>query len=618
MTAPAPISTSGTEDESTRVLGRRIWRIFPYVRPYRLRAVVGIVTNMFARIFDLVPFVFIGFAVDYYNGNMDSGGRLGELRALIDNFFLNYIVDDQALTYGVLIFLGFAGLAIFQGLSDYCWQTLGYKVQHDLRMNATQSLIRMEASYYDLRQTGVLMSVLSSDVNQLEDVISDSSTSIIRIFTTFITAFVILMMISWKLTAVLFGPLVLIFPMVYLFSTRVQRKYRKQRESTGGINAVLENVISGISVVQAYNAQEWETSRVSNESEQYRDEAIGASRDRNRFIPGLYGVAGIMYGLLVSVGGWLMKEGEISTGAFVTFLLLMTRLSMPLFIFGMLVNQLQRGEAAARRVFDMVDLQPTIIDNPNAMMLEGPIESVQFEDVHFTYPNTQTPVLNGISFKVDAGGFIGIMGHTGAGKSTILKILLRYYEPNRGRILINGIDIQNLTLESVRNHLGFVSQDPFLFYGTIRDNVVYARSASDEELQNALDLAGASEFVSQMENTVDTMVGDRGVKLSGGQKARISLARALLKTPSLLILDEASSALDAETEKRIQANLLETGGSRTTIAVAHRLSTIRNADEILSMVDGAVVERGTHSTLVENDGVYASQWAIQTGELEEE
>ena len=312
-----------------------------------------------------------------------------------------------------------------------------------------------------------------------------------------------------------------------------------------------------------------------------------------------------------------MDEGEITTGGFVTFLLVMTRMTMPLFIFGMLVNQLQRGEAAARRVFDMVDLEPTIIDNPNAMMLQGPIESVQFEDVHFTYPNTETPVLNGISFKVDAGGFIGIMGHTGAGKSTILKILLRYYEPNRGRVLINGINIQDLTLESVRNHLGFVSQDPFLFYGTIRDNVVYARSASDDELQNALDLAGATEFVSQMENTADTMVGDRGVKLSGGQKARISLARALLKTPSLLILDEASSALDAETEKRIQANLLETGGSRTTIAVAHRLSTIRNADEILSMVDGAVVERGTHPELVDNNGVYASQWAIQTGQLEE-
>ena len=313
-----------------------------------------------------------------------------------------------------------------------------------------------------------------------------------------------------------------------------------------------------------------------------------------------------------------MNDGEITTGGFVTFLLVMTRMTMPLFIFGMLVNQLQRGEAAARRVFDMVDLEPTIIDNPESVELKGPIESVQFDDVHFTYPNTETPVLNGISFKVDAGGFIGIMGHTGAGKSTILKILLRYYEPNRGRVLINGVDIQDLTLESVRNHLGFVSQDPFLFYGTIRDNVVYARSATDEELQKALDLAGASEFVSGLEETVDTMVGDRGVKLSGGQRARISLARALLKTPSLLVLDEASSALDAETEKRIQANLLETGGSRATIAVAHRLSTIRNAEEILSMVDGAVVERGTHSELVDNNGVYASQWAIQTGALEEE
>ena len=485
-------------------------------------------------------------------------------------------------------------------------------------MDATHSLIRMEASYYDLRQTGVLMSVLSADVNQLEDVISDSSTSIIRIIVTFFTAGLLLILMSWKLAAVLFGPMVLIFPMVYFFSTRVQRKYRKQRESTGGISAVLENVISGISVVQAYNAQKWESNRVALESADYRDQAIGASKDRNRFIPGIYAVAGLAFGLLVSVGGWLLQDGEITTGGFVTFLLVMTRMTMPLFIFGMLVNQLQRGEAAARRVFDMIDLEPTIIDKPDATELRGPIESIQFEDVHFTYPNTETPVLNGISFRVDAGGFIGIMGHTGAGKSTILKILLRYYEPNRGRVLINGTDIQDLTLESVRNHLGFVSQDPFLFYGTVRDNVVYARSASDEELHQALDLAGASEFVSEMEDTIDTMVGDRGVKLSGGQRARISLARALLKSPTLLVLDEASSALDAETEKRIQANLLETGGSRTTIAVAHRLSTIRNADEILSMVDGAVVERGTHVELVENNGVYASQWAIQTGELEEE
>ena len=615
------IASSQSEEErqaeDIQVVGRKIWRVIPYVHPYRRRAAVGLISNMMARVFDLVPFIFIGFAVDYYSG-VASEGRLGDFRDFLDSNFLNVISDDLAISYGFLIFLGFAGLAVFQGISEYTWQTLGYKVQHDLRMDATRSLIRMEASYYDLRQTGVLMSVLSSDVNQLEDVISDSSTSIIRIFTTFLTAFVILMMMSWKLTVVLFGPLVLIIPMVFLFSTRVQRKYRKQRESTGDINAVLENVISGIAVVQAYNAQQWETSRVDSESADYRDQAIGASKDRNRFIPGLYGVAGIAYGLMVSVGGWLMKEGDISTGAFVTFLLIMTRMSMPLFIFGMLVNQLQRGEAAARRVFDMVDLEPSIIDKEGTTPLDGPIESIEFRDVNFTYPGTETEVLNGISFKVDQGGFLGVMGHTGAGKSTILKLILRYYEPDSGQVLVNGRNIQDITIQSVRDHIGFVNQNPFLFYGSVSDNVIYSRDASEKDVERALHLAGADEFVSGMENGINTMVGDRGVMLSGGQRARISLARAMLKKPSLLILDEASSSLDAETEKRIQENLLGTGDSRTTIAVAHRLSTIRNAGEILSMVDGAIVERGIHKELVSANGVYASQWAIQTGDVSRE
>ena len=197
-----------------------------------------------------------------------------------------------------------------------------------------------------------------------------------------------------------------------------------------------------------------------------------------------------------------------------------------------------------------------------------------------------------------------------------MKLLLRFYEPNKGEILINGVNINSYTLESIRNQLGFVSQDPFLFYGTIKDNVVYARESTDEDVKHALDLAGATDFVNLQEQGLETKVGGRGVKLSGGQKARISLARALLKNPSLLILDEASSALDAETEKRIQQNLLDSGSGRTTVAVAHRLSTIRNANEILSLVDGVVVERGTHVELIESNGVYQSQWQIQTGELE--
>ena len=600
--------------QKTDVLGKQIWRVIPYALSYKKRALTGIAANGVARFADLLPFVFIGFAVDFYSGN-DTDGTFGVMRDFLDESIFPLLTDNLAVGYGILIFLGFASLAIFQGISEYCWQTLGYKVQHDLRLDATRSLIDMEASYYDLRQTGQLMSVLSADVNQLEDVISDASTSIIRIVVTFGTAMLILSLMSWKLTAVLFSPLLLIIPLVYLFSTRVQRKYRQQRESTGDITAVLENIISGISVVQAYNAQDWEAKRVDRESTAYREQSIDASKDRNRYLPGLYAIAGIAFGLLVTVGGYLTKSGDITTGQLVTFLLISTRMTMPMFIFGMLVNQLQKGEASARRVFALVDLEPTITDKPDSIELDGPITSVEFEGVHFTYPGTSTKVLAGISFKANSGQFLGVMGHTGAGKTTILKLLMRYYEPQEGRVLVNGIDVQNLTLDSVRAAMGFVSQEPFLFFGSLKQNVAYNRDADDKEIMRALEMAGAAEFIRDFEDGLDTMVGDRGTKLSGGQRARVSLARALLKNPSLLVLDEASSALDAETEKRIQENLLASGDERTTIAVAHRLSTIRNAEEIISMVDGAIVERGTHDELVANGGVYSSQWQIQTGEL---
>ena len=608
------LSPEQLNSEKVDILGKQIWRVIPYGMKYKQRALVGILANGMARFADLLPFVFIGFAVDYYSG-ASTEGFFGGFRDFLDNSLFPIVSDNLAYGYGILIFLGFASLAIFQGISEYCWQTLGYKVQHDLRLDATKSLIDMEASYYDLRQTGQLMSVLSADVNQLEDVISDSSTSIIRIVVTFGTAFLILILMSWKLAAVLFAPLLLIIPLVYLFSTRVQRKYRQQRESTGDITAVLENVISGIAVVQAYNAQDWEAERVDKESVAYREQAIGASRDRNRYLPGLYAIAGIAFGLLVTVGGYLTKQGDITTGQLVTFLLISTRMTMPMFIFGMLINQLQKGEASARRVFALVDLVPTIADKEDAKVLDGPIKSVEFENVTFTYPGTSTKVLASISFKVSAGEFLGVMGHTGAGKTTILKLLMRYYEPQEGRVLVNGIDVQDLTLDSVRAAMGFVSQEPFLFFGSIKQNVAYNREADEDEIMKALEMAGAAEFVKEFEEGLETMVGDRGTMLSGGQRARVSLARALLKNPSLLVLDEASSALDAETEKRIQENLIASGGERTTIAVAHRLSTIRNAEEIISMVDGAIVERGNHESLIANNGVYASQWQIQTGEL---
>ena len=606
-------SDLGDDDQ---IVGRKIYRIIPYILTYWQRALGGLLANIGARAFDLIPFIAIGMAADYYNPN-NSTFTDPTVERMVSSDILPSIgpIGSIEFGFGLLILISFTALAIFQGLSNQLWQSIAYKAQHDIRMDATMSLMEMEASYFETRQTGNLMSVLSADVAQLEDVISDSSTSIIRIFTTFVTAFAILFWMSPTLCMILFGPLVLIVPMVVWFSTRVQRRYRKQRESTGGIVAILENVLSGITVVKAYNATSFERERIDGQSAEYRDQAIQAAFIRNRFIPGIYVVAGLSFGMLVSAGGWILNSGEISVGQFVTFLLISTRMTMPLFILGLLMNQLQRGEAAARRVFALIDLEPSITDSKEARNLDEPITSISFDGVTFAYPGTSINVLNNVSFNVDSGGFLGIMGHTGAGKSTILKLVEKFYQPQSGAVKINGKEISEFTIKSIRSRFGFVSQDPFLFFGSIRENVAYAREVSDEEVISSLKTAGAWEFVSELEGGMDSMVGDRGVRLSGGQRARISLARALLMNPDVLILDEASAALDAETEKRIQESLFKVNGAnRLTIAVAHRLATIRNADEIISMVDGVIVERGTHDSLISSDGVYASQWQIQTGE----
>ncbi len=619
----APITAISRDDsdisDQKQLVGRKIWRIFPYVKRYWRRALGGILANGGARAFDLIPFIAIGMAADYYRDGTFTDSRIQSI-VTSESIPSIGVISSEELGFGLLILTCFTFLAFFQGLSNQLWQSTAYKAQHDIRMDATNSLMAMEASYFETRQIGNLMSVLSADVAQLEDIISDASTSMIRIAITFTTAFGIMFWMSPTLALILFMPLVLIVPMVVWFSTRVQRKYRKQRESTGGIVAILENVLSGITVVQAYNATDFEGSRIDRQSGNYRDQAINAASLRNRFIPGIYVVAGLSFGLLVSAGGWVLQSGDITIGQFVTFLLISTRMTMPMFILGMLLNQLQKGEAASKRVFALIDLEPSIFDRQDAIPLDGQIESVSFADVTFAYPTSESNVLNGISFNVESGDFLGVMGHTGAGKSTILKLIERFYEPQHGRILINGRDINEYSIESIRARIGFVSQDPFLFYGTIRENVAYARDSTEDEISHALDMAGAAEFVSELPNGMDTMVGDRGVMLSGGQRARVSLARALLNDPDLLILDEASAALDAETEKKIQQSLF--GGSnggkkRITIAVAHRLATIRNANEIVAMVDGAIVERGKHEDLLSNENVYASQWSIQTGELGE-
>jgi ATP-binding cassette subfamily B protein len=567
------------------------------VRPYARQAWVGVATNALARAFDLLPIVIVGLLVD----------RIGSGEALSTPTFV---------LYGVLILLTFLGLALFQSVSDYAWASIAEKVRHDVRVRLYRHLQRLEAAFFEERQTGDLMSVLSSDVDNLENFFSDATTSLVRIVITFLGTYGILFWMDWRLALLLFAPLPLVVAAVRFFATGVQPKYRRARQAVGSINTVLENNIQGMGVIQAYTAEDEEAARVESRSAEYRDAAIAAARERAKFIPLIYAIAGVSFAALIAGGAWLTFGGHgPSVGDYTSFILFAMRLVMPLFVLGMLLNQIQRCEASAHRIMGLFSETPRIADGPGALPLAAAPRALEFTGVQFSYPG-RPAVLHGVSFSLGQGRVLGIVGPTGAGKSTLIKLLLRYYDPKGGEIRLDGRPLSEITLASLREHIGYVSQDAFLFSGTIAENIrLGSPRADDAAVREAARIAGADEFIDELPQGLDTLVGERGVKLSGGQRQRISLARAVLRDPAILVLDEATSAVDTRTEEIIQRNLHAFRAGRITLAVAHRLSTVRQSDEILVLVDGVVVERGGHDQLIASGGVYADLWAVQSGAI---
>jgi len=580
-------------------MGRQVWRLAPFVRPYRRTVAVGLFANAFARAFDLLPIVVVGQVVDHLSAAVNGTSTVRPVLFII---------------YGAAILATFLGLALFQSLSDYSWDTLAQRVRHDLRVKLYEHLQILDVAFFEDRQTGDLMSVLSNDVDNLERFLADSITSIVRIIITFVGVYGILLWLDWRLAVLLFVPLPFVVVAIRFFVTRVAPQYRRARHAVGSMNSILENNLQGMGVIQVYTAQDEQSTRIGAQSAEYRDAAVAAARERARFIPAIYVIAGISYAGLIGGGAWFTFAGMgPSIGDYTSFVLFAMRLVMPLFVFGMVINQVQRSEASAERIMELLDTEPGIKDPLDAVKLVRSPRKIEFRDVHFAYSGRE-PVIHGVNFALEEGKVLGVVGPTGAGKSTLIKLLLRFYDPVSGEILIDMNPLSDIAIDTLRSHIGYVSQEAFLFSGTVADNLRLGNAgATQSQLTEAARIAGAEEFIEELPEGYETVVGERGLKLSGGQRQRVSLARAVLNDPAVLVLDEATSAVDTQTEEAIQANLHRFREGRMTLAVAHRLSTIRQSDEIIVLVDGVVVERGDHTSLRRSGGVYSDLWAVQSG-----
>ncbi|ESS09384.1 MAG: ABC-type multidrug transport system, ATPase and permease component [uncultured archaeon A07HN63] len=590
-----------------------------YGRPYWLSVALGIVASLAARLLDLLPVVLLGIAIDSLFQNIEPFSL-----PLVPESWLPAEPRSQFMLVIGLITAAFVTGAAFHWLRNYGFNAFAQDIQHDVRTDTYDTMQQLDMGFFADKQTGELMSILSNDVNQLERFLNDGLNSAFRLAVMVAAIAAYLVYLNPQLAVVALSPVPLIAVFTYIFVTTIQPKYADVRSSVGDVNSRLENNLGGIQVIKSSNTEEFESGRVEDASREYYETNWGAITIRIRFFPGLQLISGAGFILTFLVGGlWVFSgsgpgpfTGTLSTGDFVVFILFTQQLVWPMAQFGQIINMYQRAEASAARIFglmDETDALETDADSDDLVVTDG---DVDYEGVSFGYDD-ENQVLDDISFSVDGGDTLALVGPTGAGKSTVLKLLLRLYDPDSGTIRIDGQEITAVDRRSLRQSIGYVGQESYLFYGSVRDNIAYGSfDATDEEIRAAAEAAEAHEFIQNLPDGYDTMVGERGVKLSGGQRQRIAIARAVLEDPDILVLDEATSDVDTETEMLIQRSLDDLTTDRTTFAIAHRLSTIKDAEQIVVLEDGRIVERGSHADLLRADGLYAHLWGVQAGEID--
>lgn len=510
------------------------------------------------------------------------------------------------LPIGVAMLIMYIVQALCKYYVSYQGHMMGANMERDMRQQLFDHYEKLSFSYYDQNNSGQMMSKLVSDLFDISEMAHHGPENLFISLIKIIGSFVFLFVINRWLAIVL---LVLVFFMIlfsYSQNRRMQATFMDNRQKIGDINSSLQDTLAGIRVVQSFANEEIERDKFRHSNENFLHSKDANYRCMGSFMSGNLFFQGLMYLVTLVFGGWLIAKGQMETADLAMYALYIGIFISPIQILVELTEMMQKGLSGFRRFLAVVETEPDIVDAEDAKPLENVKGTVEYKDVSFHYSDDDTLVLSDVSFRIDAGKSIALVGPSGSGKTTICSLLPRFYDVTGGSIRIDGKDIRSLSLESLRNNIGLVQQDVYLFCGSIKDNISYGKpGASIEEIIDAAKKANIHDFIMSLPDGYDSYVGERGNRLSGGQKQRISIARVFLKNPPILILDEATSALDNESERWIQHSLEELAKNRTTITIAHRLSTIRNADEILVVADTGIAERGTHEELLAANGIYA-------------